>query len=85
MAAFDTISITEYTEMYDRLVKKIEELVADTQKHGEYRSLPSIIVMTKRQQKMLRRYPMMKQMHGTKQRMWITDQNVMEVTLAELP
>jgi len=83
MAFLDTIDITNHTEMYDRLVAKISADVASTQQDPRPHALPDKIIMTKRQQKMLRRYKMMQQMMGTTQRLWLTPWNVMEVTVEQ--
>ena len=81
MAYLDTISIIDSELMYDRLVAHIDDLVKQTQSHKEYQPLPSILRMTKRQQKMLRRYPQCKAMFGTTQKHWLTDMNVMEIVI----
>lgn len=73
----DTVDITGWTEMYDRLVARIATAIPV----GPDTPLPDKIIMTKRQQKMLRRYPQMSIMYGTTQRLWQTPHNVMEVTV----
>ena len=78
---FDTLDITKSDLIYDKLVKYIDEQVLETQNKTYYRILPSIIVMTKKQQKMLRRYPQCKAMFGTTQKHWLTEHNVMEVVV----
>lgn len=77
MAFLDTIDISKFDEQYDELVKKIDEIVASTQGHPE-QPLPSIMWLTKKQQKMLRRYPQCKNMYGTTAKYWLTPMNVME-------
>lgn len=83
MSFLDTIDVTSYDDSYDRLVVKIQDAVATTQTHQHNQPLPSIILMTKKQQKMLRRYPQMKAMHGTTQKYWLTKYNVMEVVIKQ--
>lgn len=83
MSYLDTIDVTEFDDSYDRLVQKIRDTVAMTQTYQHNQPLPSVIIMTKKQAKMLRRYPQMKPMMGTKQKYWLTDMNVMEVEVRE--
>ena len=82
MSFLDTISIVDCDDQYDQLVKRISFLVYLTQ-DGKEQPLPEKLIMTKKQQKMLRRYPQMKAMYGTTQKYWLTPYNVMEVTVKE--
>lgn len=80
MSFRDTIDITTFDEEYDKLVKRISETVLLCQEHPE-QPLPSIMWLTKKQQKMLRRYPQMETMHGTTQKYWLTEYNILECVL----
>lgn len=77
MSFLDTIDISQLPEQYDELVKRIDDIVVSTQAHPE-QPLPSILWLTKKQQKMLRRYPQMEAMYGTTQKYWATKHNLME-------
>lgn len=83
MAMFDTLDITKSDLVYDKLVKHIDELVLETQNKTYSRILPNILLMTKKQQKMLRRYPQCKAMFGTTQKHWLTPHNVMECAIVQ--
>lgn len=80
MSFLDTIDIRAFDDKYDQLVKHITDTVLRTQEHPE-QPLPSIMWLTKKQQKMLRRYPQCKEMMGTTQKYWLTDYNVMELVV----
>lgn len=84
MSFLDTINITKLEQQYDKLVDEISDIVYQTQRNGRGDPLPNKIIMSKKQQKMLRRYPMMKSMYGTKQKYWLTEHNVMECVVAQL-
>lgn len=82
MSFLDTIDVRGLTGEYDQLVHQISFTVFHGQ-DGKEQPLPSIVIMTKKQQKMLRRYPQMKDMFGTKQKYWLTPYNVMEVVVKQ--
>jgi roadblock/LC7 domain-containing protein len=79
----DTIDIRELTEKYDELVAAIDGIVAIGQLQGDDRPLPDKIIMTKKQQKMLRRYKQMSTMFGTTQKLWLSEHCAMEVNIKE--
>lgn len=77
-----TINITKCPESYDELVERISNIVQLMINFDPKAELPNRIIMTKKQQKMLRRYKMMHQMYGTTRKLWLTPHNVMEVVVA---
>ncbi len=81
MSFMDTVNITKREEKYDKLVELIDLQVQAAITFDPNAPRPDKIIMTARQKKMLRRYPQMKTMHATTQKMWITDNNCMEMTV----